>query len=330
MTAIEITALHHRYPQSARDALAGISCSIPTGARVGLLGPNGAGKTTLMRLLCGGLAVQGGAQTRVSVVGFDVRTDSLRVRQRVGYLPEQVPLYPELRVSEHLGYRAALKGVKWRATRRELARVVELTGLEGKLEMPIGHLSRGYRQRVGLADALLGDPALVVLDEPTVGLDPNQVQEIRAMLRDMGGRQTLVFSSHILAEVEMLCDRVLILSQGKLVVDESLDEAMRAARIRVGWSAPRADAQALLDHLGAVEGVEIDRDAWQWEDAAMLGGSEVSLRLPPRARAEVWLAAVGAASRERGLALTRLEAGRSRLEERFTAVTTGAVVEDRT
>src|SRR5690606_19248095 len=149
----------------------------------------------------------------------------------VGYMPEQVPLYHELRVREHLRFRARIKGVPWRRRRAEVERVAELTAIRDVLDTPIGQLSRGYRQRVGLADAPLGEPPLVVLDEPTVGLDPNQVREVRAMLRALGGAQTLVFSSHILAEVEMLCDRVVILSRGAVVADESIAEATTATRV---------------------------------------------------------------------------------------------------
>ncbi|MFY0531357.1 ABC transporter ATP-binding protein [Nannocystis pusilla] len=217
-----------------------MSFRVAPGQRVGLLGPNGAGKSTLMRIVCGFLPVQPGQDTKVSVAGLDASSQSLQVREQVGYLPEQVPLYVELRVREHLDFRAAIKRVPRRARAAEIRRVAEQTGLGEMLERPIAHLSRGYRQRVGIADALLGAPPLVVLDEPTVGLDPNQVLEIRAMLKSLGGGQTLIFSSHILAEVEALCDRVVVLAQGRCVADESVSDALRASEVLVRWDGPPA------------------------------------------------------------------------------------------
>ncbi|MCA9663540.1 MAG: ATP-binding cassette domain-containing protein, partial [Myxococcales bacterium] len=205
--SLEIAALSHRYRGAPGYALDDVSFAVRPGERLGLLGPNGAGKSTLMRLFCGYLAIQARpgrppGETKVAVGGVDVARDSLRARQQIGYLPELVPLYTELRVREHLGFRARLKGVGRRQRDAEIMRVCELTGLASMLETPIQQLSRGYRQRVGIADALLGAPPLLVLDEPTVGLDPNQVLDIRGVLKGLGGAQTLIFSSHILAEVE--------------------------------------------------------------------------------------------------------------------------------
>jgi len=244
--SLAIAALSHRYPGASVPALHEVGFRVAPGERVGLLGPNGAGKSTLMRLCCGYLPVQRGPGTSLQVGGIEVAADSLRVRQMVGYLPEQVPLYPELRVREHLEFRAAIKGVRGRGRAAELGRVAERTGLAHMLEVPIQQLSRGYRQRVGIADALLGAPPLVVLDEPTVGLDPNQVLDIRAMLRALGGAQTLIFSSHILAEVEALCDRVVILAGGRCVADESVAEALRTSDVVVAWVAAVAPARSLL------------------------------------------------------------------------------------
>ncbi|MBK7824237.1 MAG: ATP-binding cassette domain-containing protein [Nannocystis sp.] len=244
--SLAIAALSHRYPGASVAALHEVGFRVAPGERVGLLGPNGAGKSTLMRLCCGYLPVQRGPGTSLQVGGVEVAADSLRVRQMVGYLPEQVPLYPELRVREHLEFRAAIKGVRGRGRAAELGRVAERTGLGHMLEVPIQQLSRGYRQRVGIADALLGAPPLVVLDEPTVGLDPNQVLDIRAMLRALGGAQTLIFSSHILAEVEALCDRVVILAGGRCVADESVAEALRTSDVVVAWIAAVAPARSVL------------------------------------------------------------------------------------
>ena len=244
--SLEVHALSHRYAGAGVRALEGVGFRVAPGERVGLLGPNGAGKSTLMRLVCGYLPVQRTADTRLRVGDVDVAGDSLRARRLVGYLPEQVPLYVELRVREHLDFRAAIKGVRRKQRPAEVLRVAERTGLGTMLEVPIQQLSRGYRQRVGIADALLGAPPLVVLDEPTVGLDPNQVLEIRAMLRALGGGQTLIFSSHILAEVEALCDRVVILAAGRCVADEAVAEALRTSDVIAAWVAAPAQAARLL------------------------------------------------------------------------------------
>jgi len=322
--AIEVCDLGYRYPGATRDALQQVSFTVEPGSRIGLLGPNGAGKSTLMRILCGYLPVQEPHVARVRVAGFDVATASLAVRRRVGYMPELVPLYPELRVEEHLAFRSTLKGVRRRARKAEVERVAALTGIRDKLHVPIAHLSRGYRQRVGLADALLGAPGLVVLDEPTVGLDPNQVQDIRAMLRDMGGRQTLVFSSHLLAEVELLCDRVIILAGGRIVAHESLAEAMRTAELRVAWQAERARVLPLVERWRAQVAGELGHEAFEWQDEG--GGAALRVALPAAVALDVavLMAAFGELSQTEGVALRRLEAGRSRLEQRFAAVTGGA------
>lgn len=307
--SIEVRGLSHRYPGADVQALREVSFDVESGQRLGLLGPNGAGKSTLMRLLCGYLPLTGTGQVRVD--GLDVATESLKVRTRVGYMPEHVPLYPELRVHEHLAFRASIKRVPRAERRREVERVASKTGLSDRLKQPISQLSRGYRQRVGIADALLGAPPLIVLDEPTVGLDPNQVLEIRAMLRELGGAQTLVFSSHILAEVEALCDRVVILSEGKVVVDESLKDALATGHVQVRLVAGATQAQALLSQ--AVDGeVEVSEDE---------GICSARLALAAHDDPEVVLAAVGQACAKTGIELRTLSTGRTRLEERFAAVT---------
>ena len=331
--SLEIAALSHRYPGAAVPALAQVGFRVAPGERVGLLGPNGAGKSTLMRLVCGYLPVQREAGTRVRVAGVEVAADSLRARQLVGYLPEQVPLYPELRVREHLDFRAAIKGVRRRARPPEILRVAERTGLSHMLEVPIQQLSRGYRQRVGIADALLGAPPLVVLDEPTVGLDPNQVLEIRAMLRALGGTQTLIFSSHILAEVEALCDRVVILAGGKCVADEAVAEALRGSDVIVAWVGSAGQCGAVLasalrrltdagtastDELAAALGLKLG--AFELRDEVRA----LRITCGDSASAEALMRAIGRASAADGLPLARLELGRGRLEERFARVT-GAV-----
>ncbi len=334
--SLEVHALSHRYPGASVAALDGVGFRVAPGERVGLLGPNGAGKSTLMRLMCGYLPVQRAAATRLRVGEVEVAGDSLQARRLVGYLPEQVPLYVELRVREHLDFRAAIKGVRRKQRAPEILRVAERTGLSHMLEVPIQQLSRGYRQRVGIADALLGAPPLVVLDEPTVGLDPNQVLEIRAMLRALGGTQTLIFSSHILAEVEALCDRVVILAAGRCVADEAVAEALRSSDVLAAWAAAPAQVEAVL--LAALRAVGEGRAVGEAvpEVAAALGLlvgpiaaadglARVQVTCPDVQVAEALALALGRVSAREQLPLARLELGRRRLEQRFARVTGAAV-----
>jgi ABC-2 type transport system ATP-binding protein len=320
--ALLVQSLGHRYPGAERPALDDVSLRVRSGERLGLLGPNGAGKSTLMRLCCGFLPLSPRPGTRVELCGIDVHARSRQARACVGYLPEHVPLYHELRAREHLAFRARVKGVPRRRRAAEIARVAERTGIAHVLEIPIGKLSRGYRQRVGVADALLGDPPVVILDEPTVGLDPNQVREIRAMLRALGGEHTLVFSSHILAEVEMLCDRVVILAEGRVVADEELAAATAARHVVVAWQAEPAAARRALalarEQLGAVptadDAIEVEGDRCRTVLHLPSGGPSVAAAA----------AAVGRASLAAGVAIAELRPGRTRLEERFAEVTGAA------
>ena len=342
--SLEVTGLSHRYRGGAVPALEQVSFKVAAGSRVGLLGPNGAGKSTLMRLVCGYLPVQPGADTRVLVGDVDVTRDSLRARRLVGYLPEQVPLYLELRVREHLEFRAAIKGVPRRERLPEIHRVAARTGLGGMLESPIQRLSRGYRQRVGIADALLGAPPLVVLDEPTVGLDPNQVLEIRAMLRALGGGQTLIFSSHILAEVEALCDRVVILARGRCVADESVAESVNTTEVLAIWDHDPRTTRAVLpialrtlhasdlsagpadpdaDNQAAFERMLADLGLRVLEAGPAGELYRVRVACPTLDAADRLAMAIGRTTAACGVALVRLELGRRKLEERFARVTTG-------
>lgn len=195
-------------------AIDDISFEVGEGEIVGLLGPNGAGKTTTMRILtCFMPATSGTA----SVAGYDVFTDSLNVRKQIGYLPENVPLYPEMRVSEYLLFRAKLKKVSHRERNSRIQECLELCGVREVEKQIIGTLSKGYRQRVGLADTLIHNPRVLILDEPTIGLDPNQIRQIRQLIKGLGEKHTVLLSTHILPEVEMICGRVIIINKGKIV-----------------------------------------------------------------------------------------------------------------
>ena len=196
------------------DAVRDLSFSVNRGEIVGFLGPNGAGKSTTMRILCGYLPADAG---EVRIAGFDVFSQSLKARSRIGYLPENVPLYPEMRVGEYLAYRASLKGVRSRRIEEKVEDALELCSLGHVRKQLIGTLSKGYRQRVGLADALVNEPDILILDEPTIGLDPNQIREVRHLIKGLAARHTILLSSHILSEVEMTCSRLLILNKGRIV-----------------------------------------------------------------------------------------------------------------
>src|SRR3954467_13517213 len=213
---IEVANLTKRY--AGRTAVSNISFTVARGEIVGLLGPNGAGKSTTMRILSCFLPATSGT---VRVAGLDVFHDSLEVRRRIGFMPENNPLHLAMRVREYLKFRARLKGLGFRRSRERVDTVMEQCSLTDVSKRIIGQLSKGYRQRVGLADALVHEPELIILDEPTIGLDPNQIRSVRTLIKDLGGKHTLLISTHILPEVEMTCNRVLILHQGRILADDS-------------------------------------------------------------------------------------------------------------
>ncbi len=203
----------------AQKALNNISLNIPQGQVAGILGPNGAGKSTLMKIITGYLPASSG---KVLVNGFDIKAQSLEARRHIGYLPEHNPLYPDMYVREYLELMGRLQGLGRRAARRaqQLIEETEITPEQHKL---IGQLSKGYRQRVGLAQALLHEPRVVVLDEPTSGLDPNQIIGIRHLIKALGADRTVLLSTHIMQEVEAMCDRVIIINKGNIVLDEAMN-----------------------------------------------------------------------------------------------------------
>lgn len=236
-------------------AVQDLSFTVEQGEIFGLLGPNGAGKTTTLRLITGYMPPTTG---RIKVAGFDVATAPLAVKQRLGYLPENPPLYPELTVREYLGFAASLKGLRRQGLVREVARVMEEAGVADVAGRLIGNLSRGYRQRVGLAQALLGSPELLVLDEPTVGLDPVQIAEMRRLIKELAVQHTVILSSHILPEVNQLCQRVLILNQGRIAAQgtpASLAAATGGRQLEVTVKGPVAEVAALLAALPGVRTV---------------------------------------------------------------------------
>jgi len=214
---IDVRGLTKRY--GPIEAVAGVSFSVGRGEIVGFLGPNGAGKTTTLRMLTGFMPATAGTAI---VAGHDVHREPLEVKRNIGYLPEHVPLYPEMRVRSFLRYVAEVKGVARAARTVEIDRVVERCGLGEVRERLVGQLSRGYKQRVGLAQALVGNPPVLILDEPTVGLDPKQIISIRETIRALAAEHTVLLSTHILPEVSMLCRRVVILNNGRIAAEQDL------------------------------------------------------------------------------------------------------------
>ncbi len=215
---INVERLEKRY--GAVIALDGISFEVPKGQVLGFLGPNGAGKTTTMKILTGFLKPDGG---RASVAGLDVVSDSLEVRRRIGYLPESNPLYAEMRVDDYLSFAADIRGVPRAEKRSKMDRVIDACGLSRVTKKNIIELSKGYRQRLGLAQAMVHDPELLILDEPTSGLDPNQIVEVRELIKHLGTERTVILSTHYLQEVEATCSRILIIAYGSIVADGTLE-----------------------------------------------------------------------------------------------------------
>lgn len=235
------------------EALAGVSLNIHQGEIVGLLGPNGAGKTTLMKILTGYLQPDGGT---VTIDGLDVLTHTRAIQARIGYLPENAPLYPELSVQAYLKLMADLREIPEAEQPRRLSEAIVATSLQDRLTQPIGTLSKGFRQRVGLAQAILHKPKFLVFDEPTVGLDPTQIVEIRRLIKRLSQESTILFSTHILSEVEALCDRVIIILNGQIKADQRLSTLAATADAILVLQDRQRDVEAALAGLAHVRTVE--------------------------------------------------------------------------
>jgi ABC-2 type transport system ATP-binding protein len=318
---ISVQGLTKRYGQT--EAIRDLTFSVEKGEVVGFLGPNGAGKSTTMRILCGYLPADAG---EVRLAGFDVFGESLKARSRIGYLPENVPLYPEMRVGEYLSYRAALKGVRARRSAEKVEDAMQLCGLSRVRRKLIGSLSKGYRQRVGLADALVNEPDILILDEPTIGLDPGQIREMRTLIRGLAARHTILLSSHILSEVEMTCSRVLILDKGRIVASGTPAELRRRAGLPLSGlirlEIRVKEEAAAMESLRAMPGIaSIRRTA--------ADGAWLSLEITP-AEEDPREAIFGLAV-ARGWGLRELSSRESSLEEIFASFVTqeSGAAEDR-
>lgn len=235
------------------EALKAVSFHVESGEIIGLLGPNGAGKTTMMKILTGYLQPTSGTAT---VNGMDVVTNALDVQKQIGYLPENAPLYPELPVQSYLKLIADLRQIPKEEQPLRLSEAIRATGLENHLTRPIGHLSKGFRQRVGLAQAIVHRPRLLILDEPTIGLDPTQIVEVRHLIRNLAQESTVLLSTHILSEVEAICDRVIILLNGEVKADAHLADLEASTDVVLVLDGETANAVEALQALEGVRSVE--------------------------------------------------------------------------
>jgi ABC-2 type transport system ATP-binding protein len=292
MHAIETTDISKSY--GPIRALEEVSFTVGKGEVIGLLGPNGAGKTTLMKILTGYLQPSAG---EARVAGFDVVAEPLEVQRRIGYLPESAPLYREMTVQEYLMMIAELRSVPPARRRRYLSEAIYATGLEEHLRRSIGALSKGFRQRVGIAQAILHKPELLILDEPTTGLDPSQIVEIRELIRQLSEHSTVILSTHILSEVEQSCERVIMIARGRLRADAGIDELRGAEAERAGAiviiereAVGVESVLAKIDGVAAVERAEGDANGWvSWRVSAdAADGDDLCPRLFEALRHQSW------------------------------------------
>ena len=310
---IEVEQLSKRYGDV--KAVNRLTFSIGRGEIVGFLGPNGAGKTTTMRMLTTYLVPTSG---RASISGHDVLDEPLEVRKTVGYLPENVPLYPEMRVREYLTYRAKLKDVQRSKRRSAIDHVLTRCGLIDFERRILGQLSKGYRQRVGLAESLVHDPDLLILDEPTAGLDPIQVREVRGLIRELGERHTILLSTHIMSEVEAVCGRVILIAAGRIAIDERLDKLQTESAIVMQARGPEPAIRRAIESARGIKRVTTMGVSDGVASFEILTEGEADLREELAGRIV-----------QNGWALRQLDLRRSSLEERFVrAVTEASVVPD--
>ncbi len=285
---IRVENLTKRYAGQA--AIRDLNFEVGKGEIMGFLGPNGAGKTTTMRILAGFMPATSG---RASIAGFDIFEQSLQARTRLGYMPENVPLYSDMRVTEYLDYRAALKGVPHRRIAERVGDVKELCGVKDVEKKIIGALSKGYRQRVGLADALLHEPDLLILDEPTIGLDPNQIRQVRELIKNLGRQHTILLSTHILPEVEMTCSRVIIIHKGRIEACDTpenlLGKLRQAGGVVLEAKVGKDDGAKELKKISAVRDVTTDVDGeWNVFSLRVESGADVREEVLRLATARHW------------------------------------------
>jgi ABC-2 type transport system ATP-binding protein len=305
---IKVENLTKRY--AGQTAIQDLNFEVGKGEIMGFLGPNGAGKTTTMRILASFMPPTSG---RASIAGFDVFEQSLQARAHLGYMPEHVPLYNDMRVTEYLDYRAALKGVPHRRVAERVGDVKELCGLKEVEKKLISALSKGYRQRVGLADALLHEPDLLILDEPTIGLDPNQIRQVRELIKNLGRQHTILLSTHILPEVEMTCSRVIIIHKGRIEAcdtpDNLLGKIRQAGGVVLEAKVGHDDGAEELRKISGVRDVTTDIDGeWKIFSLRVESGADVREEIFRLATARHW-------------AVRELSQRRATLEDVFVEIT---------
>jgi ABC-2 type transport system ATP-binding protein len=306
---IEVSNLTKRY--AGHTAVSDLSFTVQRGEIVGLLGPNGAGKSTTMRILsCYMPATSGTAR----IAGLDVFSQSDQVRRLIGYMPENNPLHQEMRVREYLKFRARLKGLSGPRTRERVDVVTQQCGLTEVSRKIISQLSKGYKQRVGLADALVSEPELIILDEPTIGLDPSQIRLVRQLIKDLGRSHTVLISTHILPEVEMTCNRVLIMRHGKILAadtPENLQQRMsHVGQVVTEICAPLEDLRICWDEMPEIEHFDISPAEGKFYRCALTARAGIDLR--PQ---------VFCIARDRGWILRELSRSRHSLEDIYVRVT---------
>ncbi len=305
---IKVENLTKRY--AGQTAIKDLNFEVGKGEIMGFLGPNGAGKTTTMRILASYMPPSSG---RATVAGFDVFKQSLQARTHLGYMPENVPLYNDMRVTEYLDYRAALKGVPHRRIMERVGDVKELCGLKEVEKKLIGTLSKGYRQRVGLADALLHEPDLLILDEPTIGLDPNQIRQVRELIKNIGKQHTILLSTHILPEVEMTCSRVIIIHKGRIEACDTpenlLGQIRQAGGVVVEAKVGNDNGAEELKKISGVRDVTTETSGvWRTFSLRVESGTDVRAEVFQLASARRWT-------------LRELSQRRATLEDVFVEIT---------
>ena len=305
---IKVENLTKRY--AGHTAIKDLTFEVGQGEIMGFLGPNGAGKSTTMRILASFMPPTSG---RVSIAGYDIFRQSLQARSHLGYMPENVPLYNDMRVNEYLAYRAALKDVPHRRIAERVGDVKELCGLKDVEKKLIATLSKGYRQRVGLADALLHEPDLLILDEPTIGLDPNQIRQVRELIKNLGKQHTILLSTHILPEVEMTCTRVIIIHKGRIEACDTpenlLGQIRQAGGVIVEAKVGSDNGASELKKINGVRDVATEQDGdWKIFSLRVESGTDV--------REEVYRLAS-----DRRWTLRELSQRRATLEDVFVEIT---------
>jgi ABC-2 type transport system ATP-binding protein len=306
---IEVANLTKRY--AGNTAVSDVSFTVRRGEIVGLLGPNGAGKSTTMRILACFLPASAGT---VRVAGLDVFQQSDEVRRRIGYMPENNPMHHDMRVREYLKFRARLKGLGYGPSRERVDVVMEQCGLTEVSRRIIGHLSKGYRQRVGLADALVHEPDLLILDEPTIGLDPNQIRSVRLLIKQLSGTHTVLVSTHILPEAEMICHRVVIMFEGRILAadtPENLQKLMSSnSQVIAEIAAPLADLRECWAQMSEIEHFDVSPCEGEYHRCALTPRNGLDLR-----------PLIFALAHERGWSLRELTRSRHSLEDIYVQVT---------